>query len=165
VNSSDCTILLVDDDPDTVFLLRRAFQKANLNYPVQVAQDGQEAIDYLSHQGAYSDRERYRLPVLMLLDLKMPRKNGFEVLQWLRQQPGLRKLVVVMLTSSDQVADVNRAYDLGTNSYLVKPAGFDAILEMIKNIDHYWLQLNERPDLQSHHPAPASTLGATKSTR
>jgi CheY-like chemotaxis protein len=156
MNSSDCTILLVDDDADTVFLLRRAMQKANLNYPVQVAKDGQEAIDYLSHQGAYSDREQFPAPALMLLDLKMPRKNGFEVLEWVRQQPGLQRLIVVVLTSSNQATDVNRAYDLGSNSYLVKPAGFDAILAMLKTIKLYWLQLSERPDLLSPGPGPLS---------
>src|SRR5262245_41538389 len=115
---SSCTVLLVDDDPDAGFLLQRAFRKANRANRIDVVHDGQEAIDYLSHQGAYMDRERYPAPVLMLLDLKMPRKTGFELLEWLRRQPGLKRLVVVVLTSSNQSADINLAYELGSNSYL-----------------------------------------------
>ncbi len=149
---SDCTVLVAEDDPDAVFLLRRAFQKANLQNPIAVAHDGQEAIDYLSRQGAYADPERYRLPVLMLLDLKMPRKTGFEVLEWLRQQPGLKRLIVVVLTTSNQLADINRAYDLGSNSYLVKPATFDALVQMVNSISNYWLELNQRPDLPNKTP-------------
>jgi CheY-like chemotaxis protein len=152
MNVSDFTILLVEDDPDAVLLLKRALERADVKIPVEVARDGQEAIDYLSHQGAYTDRERYRLPVLMLLDLKMPRKTGFEVLEWLRQQPGLKRLIVVVLTSSNQVADINRAYDLGSNSYLVKPLNYDALVEMIKDASHYWLEFNERPDLGNPQP-------------
>ena len=161
MNGSELTILLVEDDPDAVLLLLRALEKANVKNPVEVARDGQEAIDYLSHQGAYTDRERYRLPVLMLLDLKMPRKTGFEVLEWLRQQPGLRRLIVVVLTSSNQVADVSRAYDLGSNSYLVKPTGFEPLIEMMKDVHHYWLELNERPDLKDNpRGTPASGQSA-----
>ena len=83
----------------------------------------------------------------MLLDLKMPRKNGFEVLEWLRQQPGLKRLVVVVLTSSNLTADVNRAYKLGTNSYLVKPGDFETLINLVKSLDTYWLDLNRKPDL------------------
>ncbi len=155
--SSSDTVLLVEDDPDAVFLLQRAFRKANLQNPIEVARDGQEAIDYLSQQGAYAHRKRDRQPVLMLLDLKMPRKTGFEVLEWLRQQPGLQRLVVVVLTSSNQPADINRAYDLGSNSYLVKPAAFDALVQMVSRIGNYWLELNQRPDLPGNSkPAEAT---------
>ena len=103
---------------------------------------------YLNGDLQYGDRERYPLPVLLLMDLKMPRKSGLEVLEWLRQQTGgLRRLPVVVLTSSNQSLDINRAYDLGANSYLVKPAGFDSLLELVKNLDMYWLILNEKPEL------------------
>lgn len=149
MNLSESTILVAEDDPDAAFLLRRALEKANVKNPIEVARDGQEAIDYLSNQGAYTDRERYRQPVLLLLDLKMPRRSGFEVLEWLRQQPGLKRLIVIVLTSSCQVTDINRAYDLGSNSYLVKPADFDTLIRMSRDIDQYWLALNERPDLRS----------------
>ena len=141
------TILLVDDDANDVFLLRRAFQKAMLANPLQVVRDGEEALTYLAGKSPYNDRGSYPLPALVLLDLKMPRRSGFEVLEWLRHQPGLQRLVVVVLTSSNQHSDVNRAYDLGANSYLVKPAGFDRLLEMVKRLNAYWLALNEKPEV------------------
>src|SRR5207247_353014 len=121
------TILLVEDDPNDVLLMQRAFRKANLTNPLHVARDGQEAIEYLAHQGNFADVRRYPPPTLMLLDLKMPRKNGFETLEWLRQQPGLKRMVVIVLSSSSELADINRAYDLGANSYLVKPADFQRL--------------------------------------
>src|SRR5262245_8665227 len=107
--------------------MQRAFRKANLSCPLHIAKDGQEAIEYLTHQGEFSDATRYPPPTLLLLDLKMPRKNGFETLQWLRQQPELKRIVAVILTSSSEAADINRAYDLGANSYLVKPGNFQAL--------------------------------------
>jgi len=146
MNSSKHTILLVEDDANEVFLMQRAFEKACLKNPLQVARDGQEAVNYLSHQGGSADAALYPPPILLLLDLKMPRKNGFEVLEWLRQQPGLKRMIVVMLTSSNQIADVNRAFDLGVNSYLVKPADFHALVEIVKQLNTYWLQWNEKPD-------------------
>ena len=139
--------MLAEDDPNDVLLIQRAFQRTHLANPVQVVRDGEEALAYLSGQGAFADRERHPLPVLMLMDLKMPRKTGLEVLAWLRQQPGLKRLPVIVLTSSNQSPDVNRAYELGANSYLVKPAGFDSLLELVKNLDMYWLILNEKPEL------------------
>ena len=145
MNARNDNILVVDDDVNDVFLLRRAFQRANLAAALRVAQDGEQAVAYLGGQGEYADRERYPLPALMLLDLKMPRKSGFEVLEWLRRQPGLRRLIVVVLSSSNQHSDINRAYDLGANSYLVKPAGFDRLLELVESVSTYWLILNEKP--------------------
>jgi CheY-like chemotaxis protein len=155
MDTSNYTILLVEDDPDEVFLMQRAFQKANLTTPLCVVRDGQEAIDYLNRQGEYADSTRYPEPTLMLLDLKMPRKNGFEVLEWIRQQPGLRRLIVVVLTSSNQIADIDRAYDLGTNSYMVKPGDFETMINLVKTFDAYWMLLNQSPDLQPNaEPSP-----------
>ena len=140
-------ILLAEDDPNDVLLIQRALQRNQVVNPLQVVRDGEEAIAYLSGQGAFADRERHPLPVLMLMDLKMPRKSGLEVLEWVRQQPGLKRLPITVLTSSNQSPDINRAYELGANSYLVKPAGFDSLLELVKNLDMYWLILNEKPEL------------------
>jgi CheY-like chemotaxis protein len=148
MNKQDCVILLADDDPNDILLVQRAFQKLNLANPLQVVRDGEEAVDYLSGHLQYADRDRFPLPVLLLLDLKMPRKSGFEVLQWLRQQPGLKRLPVVVLTSSNQHPDINEAFDLGANSYLVKPGGFDTLLELVKSLEMYWLILNEKPELR-----------------
>lgn len=142
---ADNTILLVEDDPNDILLTQRAFYKANVKNPVQVLKDGEEALLYLSGKQMYADRDRYPLPILILLDLKLPRKSGFEVLTWLRQQPGLKLLPVVVLTSSGENSDIQQAYNLGANSYLVKPVGFDPLFEMIKQINLYWLGLNKKP--------------------
>ena len=140
-------ILLAEDDPNDVLLIQRAFQRTLVANPIEVVRDGEEALAYLSGQGPFADRERHPLPVLMLMDLKMPRRTGLEVLEWVRLQPGLRRLPIIVLTSSNQSPDINRAYELGANSYLVKPAGFDSLLELVKNLDMYWLILNEKPEL------------------
>lgn len=142
------TILLVEDDPNDVLLTQRAFRRANLVNPLQVVQDGEAAVLYLGGQGFYANRDRYPLPIIMLLDLKLPRLSGLEVLEWLQQQPELKRLPVVMLTSSRENADLNRAYDLGANSYLFKPVAFDDLLEMVKALNQYWLILNEKPIIE-----------------
>lgn len=138
-------ILLVEDDPNDVLLIRRASHKANLLNPLYVVEDGEQAIAYLSGQGIYAERSRYPLPVLILLDLKLPRKSGFEVLAWLKAHPQLRRIPVVVLTSSRESPDIARAYDLGANSYLVKPVGFEDLVEMVRTLKLYWLILNELP--------------------
>jgi len=148
MNPKEYVVLLADDDPNDVFLLQRAFQKTNIANPLRVVRDGEEAMAYLGGQGQYADRQLHPLPVLLLLDLKMPRKSGFEVLRWLRQQSGLKRLPVVVLTSSNQNPDINKAFDLGANSYIVKPGGFDSLEEMVKNLNLYWLILNEKPQLK-----------------
>lgn len=147
INFTHYTILLVEDDPNDVFLIQRAFRKANLANPIQVIKDGEAAVLYLSGQEPYADRDRYPLPILMLLDLKLPRRSGLEVLEWLKQQPKLKRLPVVVLTSSREHTDLNRAYDLGANSYLVKPVAFDSLLNMVQTLNQYWLLINESPNL------------------
>lgn len=147
MNATASPILLVEDSPDDALLIQRAFRKANLANPVQLVRDGEEAVAYLSGAAPYDDRGRFPLPVFMLLDLKLPRRSGLEVLAWLRQESAVRRLPVVVLTSSRESVDVNRAYDLGVNSYLTKPVGFEALMEMVKNVNLYWLVLNESPEL------------------
>ena len=142
------SVLLVEDDPDDVLLTQRAFRKLGVPTSMQVVGDGEQALAYLMGGGDYADRERFPLPDLMLLDLKLPRRSGFEVLEWLRAQPGLRRLPVVVLTGSRESVDVNRALDLGANSYLVKPVGFDDLLEVVRTLRLYWLGLNERPTME-----------------
>jgi CheY-like chemotaxis protein len=144
-------ILLVEDDPNDIILIKRAFGKANITNRIQVVEDGEEAISYLAGKGRYGDRQNYPLPILILLDLKLPRKSDHEVLEWLRQQPMLKRLTVVVLTSSQQSSDVNRAYDLGANSYLVKPVTFDTLVEMVKGLNFYWVILNENPIIEGEH--------------
>ena len=140
------TILLAEDNSTDALMVQRAFKKAHLMNPVQVVDDGDKAVAYLGGQGVYADREKYPLPVLLLLDLKLPRRSGLEVLEWLRQQEGLKRLPVIVLTSSKESADVNRAYDLGANSYLVKPVDFDLLLEMVKTLGLYWVVMNQKPE-------------------
>jgi CheY-like chemotaxis protein len=139
------TILMVEDRPADVLLIRRAFGKANIRNPLQVISNGEDAIAYLAGTGAFTDRDASPLPCLILLDLKLPRKSGLEVLSWLRAQPELKRLPVIVLTSSKETSDVNRAYELGANSYLVKPVMFDTLLGMITTLGLYWLTMNESP--------------------
>ena len=141
-------VLLVEDNADDVLLIRRAFRKARLLNPLQVVGDGDAAVAYLGGHAEYADREAHPLPVLVLLDLKLPRRGGLDVLAWLRQQPVLRRMPVVVLTSSAEKEDVTRAYELGANSYLVKPVAFEALLEMVRTLNVYWMILNERPELR-----------------
>ena len=148
-NPQEKPILIVEDLTPDARLIARSLKKARIANPLQNVSDGQEAIEYLQGHGKFADRENYPLPVLMLLDLKLPKRDGFEVLEWLRQQDGLKRLPVVVLTSSSRSPDINRAYDLGANSYLVKPVENDALVEMFRKLDVYWLVMNEPPDLNS----------------
>ena len=143
---TDFVMLLVEDDPNDILLIQRAFAKACLVNPLKIVRDGEEAFNYLSGNGEFSDRGRFPLPSLILLDLKLPRKSGLEILQWLREQPGLKSIPVIVLTSSKESSDVSRAYDLGANSYLVKPVGFEGLLELVKSIGMYWMILNKTPE-------------------
>jgi CheY-like chemotaxis protein len=140
------TILLVEDEPNDVFFMERAFEQARLLNPLKIVHDGEQAIAYLKGEGHYADRTKFPFPFLMLLDLRMPRRNGFEVLEWLRAQPGIRRLLTVVLTSSKDAPDINQAYDLGANSYLVKPPKAEALKEMFQRLDSYWVAMNQPPD-------------------
>ncbi len=122
------TVLVAEDDSDDAFFLKRAFFKAGIDAPVHLVRDGQEVIDYLSGVPPYDDREAYPLPGLLLLDLKMPRVTGFEVLQWLQEHPSLRRIPVVVLSGSGRPVDVERAYSLGANYYAIKPQDVDQLL-------------------------------------
>jgi CheY-like chemotaxis protein len=147
--SATDTILLVEDNTTDVLLVRRALTRAGITNPIAIAADGDSAVNYLAGSGEYADRERHPLPALVLLDLKLPRRSGLEVLAWLRAQPDLRRTPVVVLTSSQQRPDVNRAYDLGANSYLVKPVEFDELQRMLDDVNAYWMSLNTRPTVTS----------------
>jgi CheY-like chemotaxis protein len=144
--SEHAVILLAEDEEDHVLLIQRAFSKANIPNPLHVVWNGQEVISYLKGEGKYSNREEYPLPDLLLLDLKMPRVNGFEVLQWIRQQSGLAPLRVLVLTSSDQIRDVNEAYRLGANSFLVKPLDFEDFAQLSHLIREFWLKTSKAPE-------------------
>src|SRR5437868_15232979 len=136
------TILHIEDDPNDVLLLEHACRKANVTCDIQRVADGDEAIAYLRGADGFADREKFPFPRLILLDLKMPRLNGFDVLEWLRNHHKLKTMPVVVLSSSNHDADLKRAYELGVNSYLIKPVSFDSLVEIVKAIHDYWLTLN-----------------------
>jgi CheY-like chemotaxis protein len=145
--SDQAVILLAEDNEVDVLLIRRAFAKAALLNPLHVVSDGEEAIKYLKGEGPYAQRAEYPLPDLLLLDLKMPNKNGLEVLRWIREQPTLSGLRVVMLTSSDQARYVNLAYQLGANSYLVKPVEFEHFVRISQALKGYWMWMAKTPEI------------------
>jgi CheY-like chemotaxis protein len=139
------TILLVEDDPDDVLLLQRTIQRLNLGKPLQVVSTGELAVAYLDGRDQYADRQKHPLPTLVFLDLKLPGMSGFEVLTWLRQQPRLSRIQVVVLTGSSKSLDVYRAYELGANSYLAKPVGAEELTRLTESLKVPWLALAEPP--------------------
>ena len=160
---SDRSFLVAEDDENDVFFLQRAFQQAKIENPLHVVRDGQEAIDYLSGAGKFSDRNLYPLPQLFILDLKMPRKTGLDVLVWLQEQPELRCIPVVVLSSSAQARDIDKAYDLGANAFVVKPASVEKRVELARLIGAFWLELNEEPVVCSEGLEAARKLRETRS--
>jgi CheY-like chemotaxis protein len=134
-------VLHVDDDPNDTILLEAAARKAKVSFLLQNVADGEAAIAYLDGSGIYADRLRYPVPSLILLDLKMPRATGFEVLQWIRAHADLRQIPVVVLSGSELQQDIQHAYNTGANSYLVKPLGFDALVSLVKSLNSLWLNV------------------------
>jgi CheY-like chemotaxis protein len=144
--------MLVEDREDDILLMRKAFQMASLANPLQIVRDGAEAIAYLSGEAKYANRAEYPLPVLVLLDLKMPGVDGFEVLKWIRQQEGIRGLPVVVLTSSSEIRDVNRAYALGANSFFVKELDFQHAVDLSQLLRRYWVHKALKPETSREVP-------------
>jgi CheY-like chemotaxis protein len=142
-------ILLAEDDSADVFLMKRALDKASVTHPMNVVRDGDEAINYIRGHGQFADRKTHPFPSILLLDLNMPKKTGFEVLEWLRSQNEFKRLPVVILSTSNQEHDVRKAYDLGANSYLTKPSTFDELVEMVKMVESNWLRINIPPPISS----------------
>ena len=138
-------ILLVEDNPSDIALTRRAFEKNRISNPLVVAEDGQEALDYLFAAGAHADRNAADLPAMVLLDLKLPRLDGLGVLKALRADARTRRLPVVVLTSSTEEQDLAMSYDLGVNSYIRKPVSFEQFAGVVEQLGLYWLVLNESP--------------------
>jgi CheY-like chemotaxis protein len=145
-------ILLVEDEPDAVTLLRHAFAKVGITNPVHTVHDGDHAIAYLKGDGRYADRAANPMPRLILLDLKLPRCSGLEVLEWIRSDQTWRGIPVVVMTSSKERTDVRRAYAAGANSYLVKPSSLNRLIELSAALRDYWLIHNEAAPIA----APAS---------
>ena len=148
--TEDSVILLVEDNEDDVFLMKHALAAAGVTNPVHVVETGQHAVDYLAGAGAYADRRKYPLPTVVFLDLKLPLMSGHEVLAWMRAQPQLEGIVVVVLTSSNEPSDVRRSYSLGANSYLVKPLTARQLLDLAKALNWSWIRR-----VDDHHVAAA----------
>ena len=142
------TILLVEDSEDDVFFLTRAFKAAGLLTPLARVENGEKAIDYLSGRPPYDDRAFYPLPSLILLDLKMPFVSGFEVLRWVRTWSCCPKVPVIVFTTSSQERDVETAYDLGANAYIVKPDHADECSDLATLIKRFWLDTNLTPPIK-----------------
>lgn len=136
-------ILLVEDNPDDEALTIRAFSKNNIRNPVVVARDGQEALDYLYASGSYAGRVDQQRPALILLDIKLPKLNGIEVLRHIRAHAQTKLIPVVMMTTSKEEDDLVKSYSLGANSYIRKPVDFQQFLEVVRQVGIYWLMLNE----------------------
>ena len=143
------TVLHVEDDEDDISLLERAFGRTGFPHRLQTVKSGDDAIAYLSGDGQYADRQEFPLPTLLLLDIKLPRKDGFEVLDWIRHHPKLAPLRVIMLTGSPRAEDVTRAYRMGVNSYVLKPVGASALSDILSAIGIHWLQHSKVPDLKA----------------
>lgn len=154
---SNC-ILQVEDSEGDEFLLKYVFAKAGITNPVQTVRDGQEAMDYLAGEGEFSDRSKHPIPCLVLLDLKLPKLSGLDVLEWIRRQRHFQQLVVVVFSSSGQPEDVRRAYELGANSYIEKPCNIDDTLSMAYLFKGWWLGFNKyAPVFQETVPVKDAT--------
>jgi CheY-like chemotaxis protein len=136
-------ILLVEDNEDDVFLMKRALHGARVMNALYVVDDGQEAVDYLVGSGKFADRDSYPLPAVVFLDLKLPYLSGHDVLAWIRHRKEFESLVVIVLTSSNEASDLSRCYALGANSYLVKPPTPDQLEDLARAFKWYWLEYNQ----------------------
>jgi len=154
-------ILLAEDSPDDVFLIRSAFEKSGFQDPIYVVSDGEQVLQYLKGEGPYADRERYPVPHLLLLDLNMPRLNGFEVLSWIRGRQEWMCLPVIVLTTSFYGPEIRRAYDLGANSFLTKPPDFPQLMAGLKEVGEHWLRRAILPEPGPFVPSPAEAAPAS----
>jgi two-component system, response regulator len=139
------SILLVEDNPSDIGLTKRALEKSHILNPLVVAEDGEEALQYLWGSGKYSGRDISEMPAVILLDLKLPKIDGHEVLKRIRADARTRRLPVVVLTSSSEEQDIATSYDLGVNSFIRKPVDFEHFAECVKHLGLYWLIINEPP--------------------
>ncbi len=139
------TIVIVEDEEDDAFFLRRAIEKARLSNPIQLLENGDQAISYLRGDAEYADRVRYPVPVLLLLDLKLPGANGLEVLRWIRRDSPFPVLPVIVVTSSTLMSEIEAAYRSGANSCVIKPSDPEKLIQLIHDLSKWWLQHNVSP--------------------
>ncbi len=148
-NAQPITIIMADDDPDDRELAREAFAECRLANQLQFVEDGEELIDYLTRQNKYANLPETPLPALILLDLNMPRKDGREALKEIKSLPELRRIPIVVLTTSKAEEDILRTYDLGVNSYITKPVTFESLVETVKVLGKYWFEIVELPNAET----------------
>jgi CheY-like chemotaxis protein len=151
-------ILLAEDSPDDVVLIKSAFKKSGFPDPIYVVSNGEQVLDYLKGEGAYGDRKRYPVPHILLLDLNMPRLNGFEVLTWIRGRQEWMCLPVIVLTTSFYGPEIKRAYDLGANSFITKPPDFSHLVAGLKEVGQHWLRRAILPEPGPFIPSPGQGL-------
>lgn len=142
------TFLYAEDSESDVLLMKSAIARAELAVELKIVEDGEEVVRYLKGEGTFSDRRTYPVPTLMLLDLNLPKKDGFQVLEWLRQQPHLKRMVVIVLTASHRQKDVDQAHEAGANAVLVKPAKFEELVDMMVNLSA-WVELTLKPHIDT----------------
>jgi CheY-like chemotaxis protein len=144
-NHTPITILLADDDPEDRLLTREALQESRCMNKLETVADGEELLDYLNHRGQFAGLNGSPLPGLILLDLNMPKKDGREALKEIKSDPKLRRIPIVVLTTSQAEEDIYRTYDLGVNSFITKPVKFAGLVELMKTLSHYWVEFVELP--------------------
>ena len=142
---NDFSILIAEDDPNDVMLLEMAIRKNGITNPVNVVRDGEEAVEYLEGKGQYGDRHKFPFPNVIITDVKMPRRNGMEVVEWVRHHPKCSIIPIVMLSGSRIENDVVKAYKLGANSYFTKPTTLDELTELIRLAFDYWIRCEQPP--------------------
>ncbi len=142
-------ILVAEDDASDAFFIKRAFLKEGINAPLEFVPDGDQAVGYLDGRDQFADRTRFPLPKLLLLDLKMPKLGGFEVLQWVRNNPELRRLPALILSNSSLQDDIDRAHDLGANGYCVKPADLENMSQLVRGVAGFWFHCHKFPTIRS----------------
>ena len=143
--SEEAALLVVEDDPDALLLLKRAFRKVALEAPIHVVMDGDAAVKYLAGEGLYADRRAYPLPCIILLNLKLPKRSGLEVLEWMRAQPHLRDIPVMIVTTSDEESDRRRATELGAKHYEIKPIDSGCLLGLARKVQKYTRTVSALP--------------------
>jgi CheY-like chemotaxis protein len=154
-------VLIAEDNPDDAILLRRAIEKAGITARIKIVTDGEEILLYLQGRGAFANREANPLPSFIILDLKMPRKTGLEVLQWINENPEVAVVPTIVLSASNLEEDVRAAYNLGANTYFVKPTTFEELVETMRMVERYWKKACKvQPDDRSDYPASIALGGA-----
>ncbi|MEN0039713.1 MAG: response regulator [Pseudomonadota bacterium] len=145
--STPISILVADDDADDRLMIAEAFEEAMLKNPVNFVKDGIELLEYLRHEGAYGDADKYPMPGIILLDLNMPRMDGRTALEEIRKDPVLKRIPIVVLTTSQAEEDILRTYDLGVNSFITKPVTFDGLVQVVQVLNRYWIEIVALPEV------------------